>query len=387
MTEVKEFLSEVMESTLPHFLTKNSSVGQWLEQMSVIVWSEDFWLPEGVRWQDLKDTEDLHFPKFYDVWIYPILLALVFLMIQYHWFEPRVLMPLARSAGLRSRPPPPESRPVLENLYRHHKMRPPPAALEKAARIANMELKEAEQWLWTHHKSNRLTKFDLFVNCGSCFAYHFTFCIVGGVIMYRKPWTWNTALCWQDYPFHNLDNDVWWYYILVLAFYYSMLITETLMPRRMNDGRIKMLLHHLTTVFLMSFSWVCNFVRGGTLVLLVHELADVLLMVAKMCYYAKKMFFANIIFGVFLLVWVITRCGFYPFWVMRSVFFEATTYMFMPSAYVFMGLLTGLLILNLAWTILIFRTFLTSICERKELKELHPDSDVEDTDEEMKKTE
>lgn len=355
--------------------------------MSVIVWREDFWLPEGVRWQDLKDTEDLHFPKFFDIWVYPVLVALVFLMVQHFWFEPRVLMPLARSAGLRSRPPPPESRPALEHLYRDHKVRPPLAALEKAARMAGMEVKQAEQWLWAHHKSIRLNKFDLFINCGSTLAYHSTFCMIGWFIMYRKPWTWNTALCWKDYPYHNLDRDIWWYYILVLAFYYSMLISETLTPRRMTDGRTKIVLHHLTTVSLMSFSWVCNFVRVGSLVLLVHEFADVLLMIAKMCFYAKKMLFANIFFGIFLLVWVITRCGFYPFWVMRSVFFEGPTYMFMPSAYVFMGLLTGLLILNLAWTVLIFKTFLTSILMRRELRELHADSSDDISDEDIKKNE
>ena len=35
-----------------------------------------------------------------------------------------------------------------------------------------------------------------------------------------------------------------------------------------------MIVHHIVTIFLMYFSWVVNFVRVGTLVLLVHDAAD-----------------------------------------------------------------------------------------------------------------
>lgn len=35
-----------------------------------------------------------------------------------------------------------------------------------------------------------------------------------------------------------------------------------------------MIVHHIVTMFLLYFSWVVNFVRIGTLVLLVHDAAD-----------------------------------------------------------------------------------------------------------------
>ena len=35
-----------------------------------------------------------------------------------------------------------------------------------------------------------------------------------------------------------------------------------------------MVVHHVATVMLMYFSWIMNFVRVGTLVLLVHDAAD-----------------------------------------------------------------------------------------------------------------
>lgn len=35
-----------------------------------------------------------------------------------------------------------------------------------------------------------------------------------------------------------------------------------------------MFVHHMTTITLMAFSWTCNLIRVGTLVLLIHDVAD-----------------------------------------------------------------------------------------------------------------
>ena len=35
-----------------------------------------------------------------------------------------------------------------------------------------------------------------------------------------------------------------------------------------------MMVHHVATIGLLSFSWVSNWVRAGSLVLLVHDAAD-----------------------------------------------------------------------------------------------------------------
>lgn len=36
----------------------------------------------------------------------------------------------------------------------------------------------------------------------------------------------------------------------------------------------EMVVHHLVTIALLYFSWCCNFVRIGTLVLVVHDAVD-----------------------------------------------------------------------------------------------------------------
>ena len=43
----------------------------------------------------------------------------------------------------------------------------------------------------------------------------------------------------------------------------------------------EMIIHHIATILLLYFSWVANFPRVGTLVLLVHDAADVPMAVSK----------------------------------------------------------------------------------------------------------
>ena len=38
-----------------------------------------------------------------------------------------------------------------------------------------------------------------------------------------------------------------------------------------------MFIHHITTIALMAFSWTCNLTRVGTLVLIIHDCADIFL--------------------------------------------------------------------------------------------------------------
>ena len=44
--------------------------------------------------------------------------------------------------------------------------------------------------------------------------------------MWDKPWTWNMLYCWWDYPRHHIDRGIWYYYMLELSFYWSLLITQ-----------------------------------------------------------------------------------------------------------------------------------------------------------------
>jgi ceramide synthetase len=66
-----------------------------------------------------------------------------------------------------------------------------------------------------------------------------------------------------------------------LAFYWSLTISQFFDVKRKDFWQ--MFIHHIATICLMAFSWVCNLHRMGTLVLLIHDCADVFLEVSCMC--------------------------------------------------------------------------------------------------------
>ena len=55
--------------------------------------------------------------------------------------------------------------------------------------------------------------------------------------------------------------------------------------------------------------------RCGSLVLLTHDCADIFLELAKLLHYAKLNTLCDGVFGVFILVWTVTRLGVFPTWI------------------------------------------------------------------------
>ena len=95
-----------------------------------------------------------------------------------------------------------------------------------------------------------------------------------------KYWISRTCLnfCRYDYPNHIVEGDVWWYYMLELSLYWSLMISQFTDVKRKDFW--EMFIHHLTTISLLCFSWTCNLTRVGTLVMVIHDVADIFLEVS-----------------------------------------------------------------------------------------------------------
>lgn len=356
-------------------------MGEVLGLVSAAVWREDFWLPHNFTWDDLQNNEELQYPKSHELWLFPITIGALFVMLNHWLLEPRVIAPLAKRVGLRAlKPLRPPHNPILESLYKQYQTKVPHSILEEASRTQSMELQQAKRWLRERKRADCTTKYEMFLSLGTTMIYNLWFLAFSVAVLSKEPWLYNIRLCWEDYPNHPVGAGMRWSYTLITAHYYGLMMSETVRPRRKNDGRLKIMLHHVLTLQLLTFSWVCNFTRVGMLVLLIHSVADIPLLIAKLCKYAGREAASNMFFACFLLSWLATRCYLYPFWVMRSVFFEATTYMFMPSAYVFMGLLTALLALNLSWTFLILRMVFRTFITNTPIRDLHEEEEEEDED-------
>ena len=58
-------------------------------------------------------------------------------------------------------------------------------------------------------------------------------------------------------------------------------------------------------------------VRCGCLVLVIHDCSDIFLEGAKMTRYIKWQRTCDILFGIFTVLWIVTRLCIYPFWILR----------------------------------------------------------------------
>ncbi|KAI1698125.1 TLC domain-containing protein [Ditylenchus destructor] len=269
-------------------------------------WSSEYWLPAGNTWQDI--------PVKYTDLVWPILLAFPILAMRLA-FEYSISKALDWSQTTSKNSPLALvlrsiiTLPITNNLARRKKM------LEN---------------LW------RLVAYIGIV-------------VYGLVVLGDKSWLYDLRQCWMNYPKHPVDSILWWYYMLQTAFYYSLLYSCAFDVRRSDF--VEMCIHHVVTIGLLSFSWATNFVRVGTLVLLLHDISDVVLeMVKYLRNSGRSVSVVNAGFVAFLISWIATRVFYLPFVLMRSAIFEAPTFI-----QVMIYLLFALLGLHFFWTVLIVK--------------------------------
>ncbi|KAA0198418.1 hypothetical protein HAZT_HAZT002317 [Hyalella azteca] len=128
----------------------------------------------------------------------------------------------------------------------------------------------------------------------------------------------------------------------------------------------QMFFHHLLTIALMVFSFTCNFVRVGSLMLLVHDVADIPLQMSKMLIYLEWKKLCDAVFAFFSILWIITRCGIYPLWIVSNTLFYAANLVPMhPVYYIFNVLLCSLAVLHYYWTYFILRIIVNTAVKGK----------------------
>ncbi|RXN36024.1 ceramide synthase 6 isoform X2 [Labeo rohita] len=208
------------------------------------------------------------------------------------------------------------------------------------------------------------------------YLYIFTY---GVRFLKKSPWLWNTRECWYNYPYQPLTVDLHYYYILELSFYLSLLFSQFTDIRRKDF--LLMFLHHVATISLITFSYVNNMARVGTLVMCLHDAADVLLEAAKMANYAKCQRLCNVLFVMFALVFISSRLGVYPVWILNTTVFESWEIVGpYPSWWVFNVLLVLLQALHTFWSYLIVRIACRAISRGKVSKDDR--SDIESSSDE-----
>jgi len=140
------------------------------------------------------------------------------------------------------------------------------------------------------------------------------------------------------------------YYLYQLAFYVQSCFALVLWDTKRKDF-LQYVIHHAVTIALILFSYGCAQHRIGATIMLVHDLADIFLSGSKTCNYIdlygnpKRTWPAhakNIGFGMFTLVWLLTRNTAFPFYCIWPAIQHfslpangAWFYKYQPTSYLF----------------------------------------------------
>ena len=219
------------------------------------------------------------------------------------------------------------------------------------------------------------------------FLFYLGFCVVGYVTLFTPTtasWITDSAEFWNDWPNHDLPKNVAVYYQVELgAYFHQLMWTEV-----SRSDALEMIIHHFVTIFLVTLSYLTNFTRIGTAILLLHDSADVFLESAKVFNYISKTPgggwskpICDGLFASFAVTFFITRLIFYPRHILYSVFVTARSRFGLSFAYLtFAGLLTILQVLHIFWFYLIARMIYLMILSGGVEKDIRSDDEAFDND-------
>ncbi|KAA0722802.1 Ceramide synthase 2 [Triplophysa tibetana] len=316
-------------------------------------WWDRLWLPGNLTWADLEDHDEFISAKPSHLYI-TVPLALIFLVVRY-LFERLIATPLAAFLGVTEKTRRKvEHNAILEYAFTTETKNPGQADIDGLSKKCSWSSMQVERWFRKRRNQDRPGVLKKFREASWRLAFYLGSFISGIIALYDKPWFYDLRQIWIGYPKQTLLDSQYWYYVLVISFYLSLVLSITFDVKR-KDFR-EQIIHHWATLTLLAFSWCGNYIRIGTIVLLIHDASDILLESAKIFNYAKWERFCNGIFVVFAFVFMVTRIIFFPFWIIHCTWvYPSEHYIPFFGYYFFNAVLVILLLLHIFWWSLILR--------------------------------
>ncbi|XP_032381650.1 ceramide synthase 2 [Etheostoma spectabile] len=347
------------------------------------LWQEEYWLPPGIRWQDIEMKEDEgRFPLPRDL-IYTLPLAFAFIALRIV-FERLIAVPLSKHFNVKDRIRiQAASIPKLETFYKQNSGQPLQSELVSLSKQCGLSQRKIQTWFRHRRHQDRPSNTKKFCEASWRFVFYLASFTAGLGSLINTSWFWDHRECWRGYPKQPVAETHYWYYMLEMGFYLSLLLCVSVDIKR-KDFK-EQVIHHIATIFLIGFSYCANYVRVGTLVMLVHDSSDFLLESAKMLHYAGWTKTCDSLFVIFSLVFLVTRLVVFPCRVIHTTLVVSVEF-FQPffGYYFFNALLLVLQALHIFWANLILRmvykfVFLGKV-ERDERSD--EESEVDDEEEE-----
>ncbi|KAG2211291.1 TLC domain-containing protein [Mucor mucedo] len=212
-----------------------------------------------------------------------------------------------------------------------------------------------------------IQKYQRFAEQSWSFLYY-TFAFIFGIyVMKDSPWWFDSTYFWRDYPVYDFTKSFKYYYLIQFAFWLQQVfVLQIEAPRKDYQ---ELVLHHINTLLLVSFSYTCNFTRVGNAVFVCMDLPDAFLALAKTLNYMMPGMICNAAFVVMFISWMYTRVYIYGK-IILSTLTEPELYVpefvldplngqWFPHfvKYIIAGLMIGLYLLILFWTLMIIKVF------------------------------
>jgi len=313
-------------------------------------WDNSYWYPLTVSWEqvEIARQEGTQLARPSDLlWVLPMTIAV---LVFRYFYEKCVCAPLASYVfrGKDRRAPEPCSE--LDQIYKKTNK----FDEKKHDTPDGWTIRRAQRWFRRRRNQDRP---DLKKKFRETFYRFSVYVFLWGwavFALYDKEWLWDSAYCFVDFPYQHMDGKVLFLYLIELAFYFSLVVTL------FNDVKRKdfpeQIIHHFATITLVSFSYMANFIRIGTLVLILHDISDIFLEGAKLFVYQKKTMIADILFGCFAVIFLITRDVMFPWMVLHTALVKSM-WLFEPyfAYYWFNAFLMVIQILNWFWSFTILR--------------------------------
>ncbi|XP_029560269.1 ceramide synthase 2 isoform X2 [Salmo trutta] len=285
------------------------------------LWRHEYWLPPGITWRDMEQMQECPRPR--DL-LFTLPLALGFIVLRLV-FDRVVAPPLGRYVGLRNRlrmAVAPSTK--LESFYTQQNRQPSQSDIISLMAQCDKTQRQIETWFRHRRNQDRPSYTKRF--CEACWRFFFYLIafLAGLATLINKSWFWDQRECWTGYPQQDFKEQV---------------------------------IHHIATIFLLGFSYCSNYVRIGTLVMLLHDSSDFLLESAKMFNYGtgwRKT--CDTLFVIFAAVFLVTRLVVFPSKIIHTTLVLSME-VFEPFAgyYFFNILLMVLQALHVFWAVLILR--------------------------------
>ncbi|KAF6842750.1 longevity-assurance protein [Colletotrichum musicola] len=159
---------------------------------------------------------------------------------------------------------------------------------------------------WGIKKQKDATRF---AEQGWMLAYYTVFWPFGMYLYCKSPYYLNMKELWSDWPQRELGGLMKGYMLAQWAYWVQQVISVNIEAQRKDY--LEMLVHHAITISLIAASYAYHQTRVGHLILVLMDVIELIFPLAKCLKYVGFTTLCDVVFGVFLLVWVWTRHVFY----------------------------------------------------------------------------